>query len=143
MNDLTQEIRVSTDHMTYTYRPLVYKVFLGLLISYKLIFQLTAMVLALCTHDIKVKGLDDAKYIIATVYITTINLLLLAMIAFTLAENLYTYTSSLLILVFIATTIILGVVFIPKASTLEIPYSGKIWRALNFANRSSEHIGEF
>ena len=114
---MSQETRVSTDHMIYTYDPLINKIFLGLLYSYKLVFQLTAMVLALCTHDIKVKGLDDAKYIIAAVYITSINLLLAAMTTYTLVENLYIYTTTAFILGFISTTLILGVVFIPKAST--------------------------
>ena len=113
---MTQENRVLTEHVIYTYDTTTYKVFLGLLFSYKLVFQLTAMILALCTHDIKVKGLDDAKYIIAAVYIQTINLLLAAMIAYTLARNLYAYTIASFILAITATTLVLGVAFIPKAS---------------------------
>ena len=109
--------------MIYVYDSLTNKVFLGLLYSYKLIFQLIAMLLALCTHDIKVKGLDDAKYIIAAVYITSINLLLVATTTYTLAENLYTYTTTLFILGFTATTLILGVVFIPKARAQHKLYS--------------------
>ena len=120
---MTQENRVSTEHVIYIYDSLTYKVFFGLLLSYKLIIQLTAMILALCTHDIKVKGLDDAKYIIAAVYIQTINLLLAAMIIYTLMENLYAYTIATFILTFIATTLILGVVFIPKACTHVIVFS--------------------
>ena len=106
---------MSTDHVIYIYDPLTNKVFIGLLYSIKVLFQLIAMLLALCTHDIKVKGLDDAKYIIAAVYITTINLLLAAMTTYTLAENLYIYTTTIFIFIFFSTTLILGVVFIPKA----------------------------
>ena len=32
---------------------------------------------------------------------------------------------------------------IPTFKVLNIPYSGKLWRALNLANKSSECIGEF
>ena len=114
---MTQENRVTTEHVIYIYDTITYKVFLGLLFSYKLVFQLIAMVLALCTHDIKVKGLDDAKYIIAAVYIQSINLLLAAMTAYTLSQNLYAYTITCFALAVTVTTLILGVAFIPKAST--------------------------
>ena len=106
---------MSTDHVIYIYDSLTNKIFLGLLYSIKGLFQLIAMLLALCTHDIKVKGLDDAKYIIAAVYITTINLMLAAMTTYILAENLYTYATTTFLLISYSTTLILGVVFIPKA----------------------------
>ena len=106
---------MSNDHVIYVYDPLTNKISLGLLYSIKILIQLIAMLLALCTHDIKVKGLDDAKYIIASVYITTIIMLLAAMTTYTLAENLYTYATTAFILTFSSTTLILGVVFIPKA----------------------------
>ena len=73
---------------------------------------MAAMFLALCTHDIKVKGLDDAKCIIAAVYFTTINLLLVTMTFYVLREFLITYTAMFTLLIFFSTTVILGLVFI-------------------------------
>ena len=91
----------------------VHKIFLGLLFTYKMVLQLIAL-LALCTNDIKVKGLDDAKYVITTVYLTTINIVLVIMTFYLLKGYLNIYTSMITLLVFISTTTILGLVFIPK-----------------------------
>ena len=34
-------------------------------------------------------------------------------------------------------------VCICRVRTLDVPYSGKLWRALDLANQSPERIGEF
>ena len=100
--------------MIYKNPSLIHRIFVGLLYTYKILIQLAALILALCTHNIKVKGLDDAKYIIAGVYITTIYLLLSAMTIYALREYLSTYTAIFVLLTFFATTLILGLVYIPK-----------------------------
>ena len=102
--------------MTYVYDSIVRQIIIGLLYSYKLLIHMAAMFLALCTHDIKVKGLDDAKCIIAAVYFTTINLLLVTMTFYVLREYLITYTVMFTFLIFFSTTLILGLVFIPKVN---------------------------
>ena len=112
-----QALKISTDHMTYIYDSIVHKAVVGLLYSYKLLIHMAAMFLALCTHDIKVKGLDDAKCIIAAVYFTTINLMLVTMTFYVLREYLITYTAMFTLLIFFSTTVILGLVFVPKASS--------------------------
>ena len=68
--------------------------------------QLVALLLALCTHNIKVKGLDDAKYIIAGIYLTTINVLASAMTTYALSEYLSTYTAMFVLMTFFATSLI-------------------------------------
>ena len=73
------------------------------------------MTIALCTHDIKVKGLEDAKCIMAAVYFTTINVILVGMVFFTLRDSLYAYTTTVPLLTFFSTTLVLGLIFIPKA----------------------------
>ena len=111
---ITQQLEVLTDHMIYKYPSLVHQVFVGLLYAYKMFIQLAALLLALCTHNIKVKGLDDAKYIIAGIYITTINVLTSAMTTYALSEYLSTYTAMFVLLTFFATSLILALVYIPK-----------------------------
>ena len=102
------------DHMIFTLPFGVHQVFVGLLYAYKTLIQLAALLLALCTHNIKVKGLDDAKHTIAGVYIITIILLLSAMTSIAWKENLSTYTAMFVLFIFFATTLILGLVYIPK-----------------------------
>ena len=94
----------------------MHKIFLGLLFAYKMVLQLIALVLAFCTNNIKVKGLDDTKYIITAVYLTTINIVLVMVTFYLLKGYLNTYTFMLTLLVFISTTTILGIVFIPKVT---------------------------
>ena len=89
-------------------------VFIGLLFGYKIILQVIALYLAFRTHDIKVKGLDDTKCIITAVYITTINTVVFTMAFYALREHLNTYTAVITICIFISTTMILGLIFIPK-----------------------------
>ena len=106
---------IVTHHMIYRIESFGIEIASYLLFFYKMFLYLIAMMLALCTHNVKVKGLEDAKCIIAAVYFTTIDLVLVVMTHLTLGENLYSNTTSLFLLTFIGTTVILGLVFIPKA----------------------------
>ena len=106
---------IVTHHMIYRIESFSIEIILYLLFFYKMFLSLVVMILALCTHDVKVKGLEDAKCIIAAVYFTTIDMILIVMTLLTLRDNLYSNTTSLFLLIFIATTVILGLVFIPKA----------------------------
>ena len=106
---------VVTDHMTYVYESSASEINVYVLFIYKIILQLVSMLLALCTHDIKVKGLEDARCITAAIYLTTINLSLVAMAIFTIRYNLYAYTTTISLLSFFSTTVILGLIFTPKA----------------------------
>ena len=110
-----QERMLVTDHMTYVSESSVTIGSIYVLYIYKIILHLVAMTIALCTHDIKVKGLEDARCITAAVYFTTINVILIGMVFFTVRGNLYAYTTTIPLLTFFSTTIVLGLIFIPKA----------------------------
>ena len=105
---------VSTDHMIYLHESPVHKVLVGILYGYKGIIQLIALIMAFRTRDIKVKGLDDAKYIISTVYITTVGIVITTVTLYVLREYLNISTATLTLTIFFSTTVILGLVFIPK-----------------------------
>lgn len=100
--------------MNYIHVSSVHRAIIGLLFSYKLILQLVALYLALRTHDVKVKGLDGTKCIISAIYITTINIVLITMTFYVLRRHLITYTAIITLVVFFSTTVILGLIFIPK-----------------------------
>ena len=107
---------IVTHHMIYRITSSVANiVVLYLLFFYKMLLSLVVMALALCTRDVKVKGLEGAKCIIAGVYFITVYQIVGLLIMYTLRDNLYVYTTSFFLLSFIATTVILGLVFVPKA----------------------------
>lgn len=105
---------MSTDHFIYLLDSPVQKIFIAILFGYKGVLQLIALLLAFRTRNINVKGLDDAKYIISTVYITTIGIVVITMTFFVLREFLIVYTAIISLTIFFATAVILGLVFIPK-----------------------------
>lgn len=89
-----------------------------ILFAYLGFLQLVGVILALRTRKVKVKVLNDAKYIITLVYISSIVLVLIAIIRFTLGSMIHVtevfYSGGLLI----ATTVFLSLTFIPKMVSL-------------------------
>ena len=88
----------------------------GLYYGFKMALQFIALVLALLTRSVKVKGLDDAKYIAAMVYIICIVIAVLAVCYFTISDRMNTYVILYSTGLVIGTTAILTLVFIPTVS---------------------------
>ena len=105
---------MSTDHVIYFLDSSAQKIFIAVLYGYKGVLQLIALLLAFRTRNINVKGLDDAKYIISTVYITTIGIVVIAMTFYVLRDFLNVYTATVSLTLFLVTTVILGLIFVPK-----------------------------
>ena len=87
---------------------------LGILYGYKALLQFLAVILALKTRKVQVKGLDDSKYIIAATYLSSLVLLAVIIMTYTAYELINTYavvTSASFIL---GSTMIVAIVFIPK-----------------------------
>ena len=78
--------------------------------------HICALYFAFQTRKVKVKGLNDAKYIAMIAYITTIVLLVTLATSFALSHyiNIYAVLNSLGI--WISATVILGFMFIPKVN---------------------------
>ena len=106
--------------MIYVNESSIHYIFTTILYGYKGLLQLIALLLAFRTRNIKVKGLDNAKYIISTVYITTIGIIIIAMASYLLREYLNVYTAVVTLSLFASTSVVLGLVFIPKVSTMSI-----------------------
>ena len=87
---------------------------MGVLYGYKALLQIVAILFAFSTRKVKVKGLDDAKYIAIAVYVTSIVTAVIIVATYTL----YDFSNILPIVlcsgIFIGATIILLLVFIPK-----------------------------
>ena len=87
---------------------------LGILFGYKIILHFLAFVLTFSIRKVKLKGLNDAKYIAMAVYITNFAMAIAVVSFYSLKrfQNLYAALLSLGILT--GTTVILALVFIPK-----------------------------
>ena len=89
---------------------------LGLVYGFVGILQTAALYFAFQISKVKVKGLNDSKYTAAVVYAITILVIILAVTSFVFnVENyLNVSISTYGILIWMAGTSILGLVFIPK-----------------------------
>ena len=100
----------SVDHISDIVN-IIFFVYLGFL-------QLIGLVLALRTRKVKVKVLNDAKYIITLVYVSSIVLVIIAIVRFTLESMMHVsevlYSGGLLL----ATTVFLSLTFVPKMISL-------------------------
>ena len=98
----------------YTCDSLNRDITLGILLGYKTILQIIAFVLTFSVQKVKLKGLNDAKYITVAVYITN-SVTAIAFVTFYSLkkfQNLHAALFSLSTLC--GTTAILALIFIPK-----------------------------
>lgn len=89
-----------------------------LIFVYLAVLQVIGILLAFLTRKVKVKGLRDSKFIAAIVYISSIVLVVLALVNFSLGLFINTGTGPgiFVISILTLTTVILALVFVPKAS---------------------------
>ena len=67
-----QELGIVTEHFMYVCSSKTRDIFLGILYGYTMILQVIALVFAFSTRKVKVKGINDAKYITTATYVTSI-----------------------------------------------------------------------
>ena len=91
-------------------------IFLGILYGYKMTLQIVALLLAFSIRRVKVKGLDDAKYIAASIYVTSIVLAVTIVGTYSLTEIVNGFTVLVCTGFMIGTTVILTLVFVPLVS---------------------------
>ena len=105
---------LTTLYFTYLCTSTARDVFLGILYGYKMVLQIVALVLALSTHKVKVKGLNDAKYIAAAIYATSIEVAVIIICIYTLSGFVNGFVALIGTVDFLGTTFTLGLVFVPK-----------------------------
>ena len=91
---------------------------LGILYGYKALLQIIAILFAFSTRKVKVKGLDDAKYIAIAVYVTSIVTAIFIVATYTLYDYRNALSVVLSIGILVGATVILMLVFIPKVSKI-------------------------
>ena len=109
-----QDLDIVTEYFTYVCISTARNIFLGVLYGYKMLLQVIALVLAFSTRKVKVKGINDAKYIAAVIYVTSIVLAVIIVATYTLNEFVNAFPALFCTGFLIGTTFILGLVFVPK-----------------------------
>ena len=91
----------------------------AVLFGYKGVLQVLALLLAFRTRNVKVKGLDDSVYIATSVYVTSIVLTVIIVSTYTLRDYVNAYPAVVGMGLFLGTTTILGLVFVPRVRILQ------------------------
>ena len=115
---LFQEREIVTLYFTYICSSTARSIFLGVLYGYKMVLQVIALVFAFATRKVKVKGLDDSKYIAAAIYVTSIVLAFAIITSYSLRDFVNVFATLFCTGYLIGTTVVLGLVFVPKVRTL-------------------------
>ena len=84
---------------------------------YLILLQVAAFVLAIITRNVKIKVLNDSKQMAIVIYTSSTVMLVLGVITFTLASRLILNEVLFGFGIMLATTIFLGLVFVPKVSS--------------------------
>ena len=113
---LLQEFGIITNNCIYICESPARDIFLGILYGYKMLLQIFALVLAFAIRKVKVKGLDDAKYIGATIYVTSIVLAVTITATYSLKDTINGFTALFCTGFLAGTSVILCLVFVPQAS---------------------------
>jgi gamma-aminobutyric acid type B receptor len=84
------------------------------LFTYLAILQIVGMLLAFQTRKVKIKGLNDSKFVATIIYISSIVLVALALVTFALRAYINIGTGVFVAGILTLTTIFLALNFIPK-----------------------------
>ena len=99
---------------------------LGIIYGYKSILQIVALVFSFSIGRVRLKGLNDAKYIAAAVYVTSIVTAVIIVSLYSLKTFLNLYAALFSFGFLSGTTVILALVFIPKVHSI-IEFMSFIW----------------
>ena len=82
--------------------------------SYLAVLQIIGLLLAFQTRKVKIKGLNDSKYVAIVIYISSIVLVVLALVTFSLRIYINIRTGIFVAGILILTSFILVLIFVPK-----------------------------
>ena len=114
----TQELEgsVRVQYLRYFCDSKPHDIVSGFFYGFKGLLQVVALTLAFMTRKVKVKGLDDAKYIAAIIYITSIIISVLTVVEYSLDNYINAYASIFATGLLLAPTCVLLLVFGPTVN---------------------------
>ena len=84
--------------------------------AYLVMLQVVGIVLAFQTRKVKLRSLKDSKYIASIIYISSISIVVMALVTFALKNYINIGTGILAFGIFTLTTVFLALIFVPKVS---------------------------
>ncbi len=117
-----QEQEINTQYAYYACNRVPYVRLVYLIFSFGIVVTLLAFALfmAFKTRKVQIKGLNDAKFITAIVYVGSLSCVVLAIVTYTFENRVNTYPASISAVVLLSVFIIQGLVFIPKVSLVSV-----------------------
>ena len=109
-----QEAGILVDYFIYTCSSDSRDIALGVLYGYKALLHVGAIVFAFQIRKVKIKGLNDAKYIAMAIYVTSIILACIIVSTYSLRDYVNAYATVFGVGFVIGTTMVLALVFVPK-----------------------------
>lgn len=103
-----------TDYYTYICESHERDIWLGIVFGYKAVLQVAALFLAFGIRKVKVKGLNDAKFVGLTVYISSIIVTVQIIVSITLNHYQSIFSALFGTCIIINATVILGLLFLPQ-----------------------------
>lgn len=110
---IIQVVQQITRHFIYICDSKARDILLGILYGYKAILQIIALVFSFSIRKVKVRGLNDAKYIAASIYVSSIVLAVVVVSTYTLKDFINAFAAVFCTGFWIGTSVILALSFIP------------------------------
>ena len=88
--------------------------------TYLIMLQIMGIVLAFQTRKVRLRGLRDSKYVAAIIYISSISIVVMALVTFALENYINVGTGILSVGIFLLTTMFLVLIFVPKVTFLQL-----------------------
>lgn len=82
--------------------------------AYLVMFQIIGIMLAFQTRKVRLRGLRDSKEIAAIIYISSITIVVMALLTFALVNYINVGTAMFVVGIFLLTTTFLILIFLPK-----------------------------
>ena len=82
--------------------------------AYLVIFQVIGIVLAFQTRKVRLRGLRDSKEVAAIIYISSITIVVMALLTFSLISYINIGSGIFVVGIFLLTTTFLILIFVPK-----------------------------
>ena len=89
----------------------------GALYGYKVVLQLATVIMAIKSRKVKIQGVNDCREIILATYISSFVLMIIFIFNIFVADRLNLYTMFTSFGLFVGTTAIMVLVFVPKVTT--------------------------
>ena len=114
LNFCLQLLGIITNYSIYICNSPNRDIFISVLYGFKAVMQVIALIFAFSIRKVNVKGLDDSRFIIAAIYVSSVALAVIFVSSITLSDFENAFAVVFCTGFFIATTVILLLVFVPK-----------------------------